>query len=99
MVALAFAIESPLHAMTIWPMMIGLVPRRTLMTVLPGVGVGEADEVVVLVGDAEPDTVGVVVGDGVAVPVPVAVTEGEGEADGDGLDTTGPPTALPARHT
>jgi len=85
--------------MTIWPMMIGLVPRRTLMTLLPGVGLADADDVVLLVGVTEMDAVGVGVGDGVALPVPVGVTEGEADVDGEVPGITGPPTALPARHT
>lgn len=85
--------------MTIWPMTIGLVPRRTLTTVLPGVGVGDADEVVPPLADAVPEVVGVVVGDGVVLPLPVGVTDGEGDTDGEVLGRMAPPTALPATQT
>lgn len=69
------------------------------MTLLPGVGVGDVDDVVVSVGDAAPDVVGVALGGGVVLPLTLGVTEGEGDADGEVLGTTAPPTALPARQT
>ena len=88
------AIVSPLHA-------IRIVPPGAVTTSFPvgGVWLGEADDVVVLVGDAEPDAVGVVLGAGVVLAVAVGVAEGVRDADGEVPGITAPPTALPARHT
>jgi hypothetical protein len=108
-VALAFAIESPLHAMLIWPMVVSGVPSLTNMKFLFVTGdpdaVGGAETVADAVG------VGVGVGDGVVLAGPVGVTEaegvtemdgvgvGDGVGDGDGLGSTAPPMACPSRHT
>jgi hypothetical protein len=108
-VALAFAIESPLHAMLIWPMVVSGVPSLTKMKFL--LVTGDPDAVGGGVGVADVDVVGVGVGEGDVLVVPVGVTVGAGEiemdsvgvgdgvGDGERLGTTAPPTAWPARHT
>jgi hypothetical protein len=106
-VALAFAIESPLHAMLIWPMVVSGVPSLTKMKFL--LVIGEADPVGVGVAVADPGGVAVGVGGGAALPLGVIEGEGasdtdddaEGDGDGDGVmtGTTAPPTAWPSRHT
>jgi hypothetical protein len=108
-VALAFAIESPLHAMLIWPMVVSGVPSLTKMKFL--LVTGGPDAVGGAVGVADGDVVGVGLGDGVVLAVPVGVTVGagvtevdgvgvgDGVGDGERLGTTAPPTAWPARHT
>jgi hypothetical protein len=85
-VALAFAIESPRHAITIRP-------PGTVSMILPvdGLGVGEiVAEALDAVGDGEIDVDGEPVGVGVIVGVGVGV--GVGVLDGE----TMPPTALPS---
>ena len=106
---MAFAIESPLHAMLIWPTVVSGVPSLTKMKFL--FVTGEADPVGGAVAVADVDVVGVGLGDGVALLVPVGVTDGEevsevdgvgvGDCVGDGerLGSTAPPTAWPLRHT
>lgn len=104
-VALAFAIESPLHAMLIWPIVVSGVPSLTKMKFL--LVTGEGDSVVRVVAVADAEAVGV--GDGVVLAAAVTDGEGvwevdgEGEGDGDGdgemPGSTAPPTAWPARHT
>ena len=104
---MAFAIESPLQAMLIWPMVVSGVPSLTKMKFL--LVTGEADSLGGAVAVADVDTVGVGVGDGVVLAVGVADVEGvgdtdddgEGDGDGDGemTGTTAPPTAWPALHT
>ncbi len=105
--ALAFAIESPLHAMLICPIVVSGVPSFTKMKFLfvtgDPVAVGEAVGVAVGVGVGlgeggslvglvgMPDGEGVTEVDGVGV--------GVGVGDGERLGTTAPPTAWPARHT
>jgi hypothetical protein len=106
-VAFAFAIESPLHAMLIWPMVVSGVPSLTKMKFL--LVTGDADSPGRAGTDADADAVGVGLGDGGALVIPVGVTDGEGDGDtdvegvgvGDGetTGTTAPPTAWPARHT
>ena len=85
-VALAFAIELPRHAITIRP-------PGTVSMILPvdGLGVGELD---VEAPDAEGEGDGEmdVEGDPVGVVEPVGVGVGVGEIDGE----TAPPTALPS---
>lgn len=95
--ALAFAIESPLHAMLIWPMTLWLGASFTGMKFFFVVGEADGDVEVLGLGDADPDVVGVTVGVGPTVPVPVGVTEGD--ADGEVLGVTAPPTASPLRQT
>jgi hypothetical protein len=108
-VALALAIESPLHAMLIWPIVVSGVPSLTKMKFLfvtgdpDAVGDGEAvadvDGVEVGLGD------GVVLVEGVGVTDAEGVTEmdgvgvGDGVGDGELLGSTAPPTAWPSRHT
>jgi hypothetical protein len=75
-VALAFAIESPLHAMLIWPTVVSGVPSLTKMKFL--FVTGEGDSVVVAVAVADADAVAVGLGDGVVLVEPVGVTDGEG---------------------
>jgi hypothetical protein len=108
-VALAFAIESPLHAMLIWPMVVSGVPSLTKMKFLLVTGDPDA----VGGGEAVADVagVGVGLGDGDVLAVAVGVTDAEGGtevvglgvADGVGggerVGTTAPPTAWPARQT
>jgi hypothetical protein len=108
-VALAFAIESPLHAMLIWPMVVSGVPSLTKMKFL--LVTGDPDAVGGAVGVADGDVVAVGLGDGVVLLVPVGVTDGkgvievdgvgvgDGVGDGERLGSTAPPTAWPARHT
>jgi hypothetical protein len=108
-VALAFAIESPLHAMLIWPMVVSGVPSLTKMKFL--LVTGEPDAVGGTVAVAVADVVAVGLGDGVVLLVPVGVTDGEGVCETDGVGegdgvgdgetvgTTAPPTAWPSRHT
>lgn len=107
--ALAFAIESPLQAMLIWPMVVSGVPSLTKMKFL--FVTGDPDAVGRAVGVADVDVVGVGLGDGDVLVVPVGVTGGEGVTgldgvgvgvgvgDGELLATTAPPTAWPSRHT
>jgi hypothetical protein len=83
-VALAFAIVLPRHAITIRP-------PGTVSMILPvdGLGVGELDvEALDGDGDGEMD----VEGEPVGVEEPVGVGVGVGELDGG----TAPPTALPS---
>jgi hypothetical protein len=104
---LAFAIESPLHAMLIWPMVVSGVPSLTKMKFLLVTGEADSDGGGVAVADVDGVTVGL--GDGVVLPVGVIEGDGagetdddaEGEVDGGGemTGTTAPPTARPSRHT
>lgn len=108
-VALAFAIESPLHAMLIWPIVVSGVPSLTKMKFL--FVTGDPDAVGVGVWVTDVDGVGVGLGDGDVLVVPVGVTDGDGVieldgvgvgdgvGDGETLGTTAPPTAWPSRHT
>ena len=101
--ALAFAIESPLQAMLIWPMVVSGVPSFTKMKFL--LVTGDPDAVGRAVGVADVDVVGVGLGDGDVLVAPVGVTVGAGEievdgvgvadgvGDGERLGSTAPPTA------
>ncbi len=85
--ALALAIESPLHAMLIWPMVVSGVPSFTKMKFLFVTG----DPVAVGggVGVTDGDGVGVGLGDGDVLVVPVGVTDGAGEIELDGVGVGG----------
>jgi hypothetical protein len=108
-VALALAIESPLHAMLIWPIVVRGVPSLTKMKFL--FVTGDPDAVGGGVTAADVVGVGVGLGDGVVLAEPVGVTDVEGETEMDGvgvgdgvgdgemLGSTAPPTAWPSRHT
>jgi hypothetical protein len=108
-VALALAIESPLHAMLIWPMVVSGVPSLTKMKFL--LVTGDPDAVGEGVGVTDADVVGVGLGEADVLVVPVPLTIGTGEiemdnvgvgdgvGDGETLGTTAPPTACPSRHT
>jgi hypothetical protein len=84
-VALALAIEFPLHAMT-------MVPPGTVTTILLVEGLGVADDVEV-VGAVVIEPVRLVDGAG----DPDGDPEGEGDGEGEAVGTC-PPTAFPSRQ-